>query len=58
MAKKVLSVVLIILGVFFALLPHSVHTSLGLNFPHVYHVSFGVVAGVIGVYLMMGKKKS
>lgn len=58
MAKKVLSVVLIILGVFFALLPHSVHTSLGLNFPHVYHVGFGVVAGAIGAYLMFGKKNA
>ncbi len=58
MVKKALSVILIILGIFFALLPHSVHTSLGLNFPHVYHVSFGVVAGVIGVYLMMGKKNA
>lgn len=58
MAKKVLSVVLIILGVFFALFPHSVHESLGLTFPHVYHVGIGIVAGAIGAYLMMGKKNA
>jgi len=58
MTKKVFSIVLIILGVFFALFPHSVHESLGLTFPHVYHVGIGVVAGAIGAYLMFGKKKS
>ncbi len=55
-AKKVLSVILIIVGLFFTLIPHSVHLLFGLNVPHMYHVIFGLIAGGIGAYLMFGKK--
>lgn len=57
MVKKTLSIILIVIGVFFALLPHTVHVALGFNLPHIYHVGFGLVAGAIGAYLMFRKKK-
>ena len=50
MDKKVLSIILIVVGGFFVVLPHSVHTSLGLSLvSHTVHVIFGLVCFVVGV---------
>lgn len=57
--KLILGIVLLIIGGFYALLPHTVHLSTGLDFglSHLYHVIIGIVLLVIGiVVLIMGKK--
>lgn len=56
MAKKVVSWVLVVLGVFFTFFPHSVHVSLGLTYPHVYHVVFGIILLVAGGWMLWKKK--
>ena len=43
--KKVLGIVLVLLGLFYALAPHAMHVSSGLGFglEHMWHVTLGVV---------------
>ena len=56
MTKKIIAVLLLLVGAFGVLAPHSVHLSLGLNAPHVYHVSIGAVLLIIGGFMLMKKK--
>ena len=56
MTKKIISWLLILVGAFFALAPHSVHLSLGLNAAHVYHVSFGAISLIVGGWMLMKRK--
>ncbi|MES2953463.1 MAG: hypothetical protein V4674_02795 [Patescibacteria group bacterium] len=47
--KKIISWALVLVGAFFAFLPHSVHVSVGASYvEHMYHVIFGVICLVIG----------
>lgn len=56
MTKKIVSWVLVVLGVFFALFPHSVHVSIGLTYAHLYHVIIGVILIAAGGWMLWGKK--
>ena len=61
--KKVLGVILILVGLFYALVPHETHVSLGIGFgaEHTVHVGLGVVLIIIGLvlgYMSMKKKKA
>lgn len=53
MTEKVVGVVLVLLGLFYALAPHSVHVSsgLGLGLDHIIHVVLGLVLLVVGAYV-------
>ena len=58
--KMIVSVVLLLVGLFYALAPHDLHVSTGLGFglDHTMHMAFGVVLIVAGaVMLWKGKKK-
>ena len=50
--KKVLGIVLVLLGLFYALAPHAMHVSSGLGFglEHMWHVTLGVVLLLGGAY--------
>ena len=41
--KMIAKAALAVVGAFFLLAPHSVHTGLGLTTAHVYHMGFGVL---------------
>ena len=61
-AKKVLGVILILAGLFYALAPHELHVSSGVDFgaEHTVHITLGVVLIIIGLvlgYMSMKKKK-
>ncbi len=55
----IVSVILLIAGVFYALLPHSMHISSGLDFglSHNYHIVIGVILLILGILLILIKKK-
>lgn len=57
--KYVIGAILILLGVFYILLPHSVHVAsgIGLGLPHSGHILLGIVLAVLGVALFVWKKK-
>ena len=57
--KLILGIILLIIGAFYALLPHTVHMSSGIGFglSHTIQVIIGVIALVIGVLvLIIGRK--
>ena len=57
--KLILGIILLIIGAFYALIPHSVHIASGIGFglSHLYHVIIGIVLLVIGLLvLLMGRK--
>jgi small neutral amino acid transporter SnatA (MarC family) len=56
--KKAISVVVLLVGAFFAFLPHSVHQSFGLQSPHPVHVTSGIILLIIGVWLWMSSGKT
>ncbi len=59
MPKKVIGVVLLLVGAFFAFLPHSVHVSVGASYvEHMYHVAGGIVALIVGAVLLKSSMKS
>lgn len=56
---KIISVVLILLGLFYAIAPHNVHVSsgLGLGLEHTMHIAIGVILVVIGLVVWWKGKK-
>ena len=61
MAAKVIGVILIILGLVYAAVPHDMHTSWGIGFGqvHAIHMVLGIILIIIGLALLMlgrGKK--
>ena len=59
-AAMVVGVILILLGLFYAVAPHSIHTSSGLGFgwEHTMHMILGGILIVVGLVLaVMGRKK-
>lgn len=57
MVNKIIGVVVLILGAFLTFAPHEIHLSLGLNFDHIYHVSFGIILLILSGYLLTKKAK-
>lgn len=57
--EKFLGLLLVLAGLFYVLLPHSVHVSVGLDFAleHTWHVALGILFLVAGVYLSWMKPK-
>ena len=57
--KLIIAIILILVGAFYALLPHSIHISSGFGFElsHNYHIMIGVVLLIIGIVLTLIKKK-
>ena len=49
---KILALVLFIIGIFYALFPHTIHVSYGLSFglSHTYHVIIGAIAIILGFF--------
>ena len=59
MIKKIIGGLLLIIGIFYTLLPHTIHMSSGLGFglPHTTHLLIGTVLLIAGVILLvLGKK--
>ena len=57
--KYIVGAILILLGVFYILFPHSVHVAsgIGLGVPHSGHILLGIVLAVSGIVLFVWKKK-
>ena len=61
LGKLIVSWIIILLGAFYALLPHSVHVRYGidwlagLNFSHSIHIVSGIVLLVIGIIVLRRK---
>ncbi len=56
--KQLIGSILVVLGSFFAFLPHEVHVRLGFYYvDHPYHVLFGIVCLVAGGFLLCGKRR-
>ncbi len=58
MGKTIGATILVLVGVFFAFFPHSIHVSFGLTIDHKFHVGFGIVALIIGGWMFLKAKKS
>ena len=61
-ASLIIGIILIIIGVFYAAAPHSIHVSSGVGFgwEHTMHMIFGIVLIIIGLILIValrGKKQ-
>ena len=59
-ANLIIGIILIIIGAFYSLMPHTIHISSGIDFglTHTTHIIIGVIALIIGiVILLIGKKK-
>ncbi|MBS3113752.1 hypothetical protein J4448_01500 [Candidatus Woesearchaeota archaeon] len=63
MAKTVnlvIGIIVLLIGVFYALMPHSVHVASGIGFglSHGVHVVLGLILLIVGiVILLLGRKK-
>lgn len=56
---KVVSVILILLGLFYVLVPHDIHVAtIGLGLEHTMHQVLGVILLVIGIVLWWKGKKA
>lgn len=56
----IIGIILLLIGGFYTLMPHTVHLSTGLAFglTHTTHIIIGVIALIIGIIvLLMSKKK-
>lgn len=53
--KLILGIILLIIGAFYALMPHSLHVSSGISFglSHLYHVIIGVIVLIIGIIVLI-----
>jgi len=51
-------IVLLVIGAFYVLMPHSLHISSGIGFglSHGIHVSIGVIVLIVGVIVLWKKK--
>lgn len=56
---KIISAVLVLLGLFYALMPHDLHvaTPLGLGLDHTMHIALGVILVVVGIVVWWKVKK-
>ena len=57
--KLIIGIILLIIGAFYSLLPHTIHMSSGVGFglTHGVHLTIGIIALVIGVVvLIIGRK--
>ena len=60
-AKKIVGIIVILIGLFYLAAPHSIHVSsrVGFGLEHMYHMVIGVVLIIIGlviIFLGRGKK--
>lgn len=57
--KLILGIILLIIGAFYAFIPHSMHIASGIGFglSHTVHVIIGVIALVIGVLVLIIRRK-
>ena len=57
--KLILGIILLIIGAFYALMPHTVHISSGIDFglSHGVHVVIGIILLVIGVIVLIMRRK-
>ena len=55
----VIGIIILVIGVFYTILPHSIHISSGLGFGYVHstHVSIGIVLLVIGGIVLWKRNK-
>lgn len=58
-ANLIIGIILLVIGAFYALLPHSIHISSGIGFSlsHGTHVLTGIVLLVIGIVLLLTGRK-
>lgn len=55
----ILGIILLVIGAFYALLPHTTHIASGIGFglSHTVHVTIGIIALIIGVLVLaIGRK--
>jgi len=55
----IIGIILLLVGAFYSLFPHSIHISsgIGFGFSHTIHITIGVILLIIGiVVLIMGRK--
>ena len=59
-AKYVIAAVVGLLGLFYAVMPHSVHINSGIGFglPHTAHLLMGVVLIIVAIAIFVMAKKS
>jgi len=55
---KAIAVVVLIIGLYYALVPHTIHVRYELDFglPHSYHVIGGIILSIIAIVILMMKK--
>ena len=58
--KYIIAVIIGLLGLFYAALPHSIHTSSGIGFglSHTVHIALGVVLIIVAIAVFVAGKKS
>lgn len=59
-ANLIIAIILLVIGAFYALLPHSIHinSGIGFNLSHGAHVLIGIILLIIGIVLLLaGRKK-
>ncbi len=56
--KHIISIIILIVGLFYTVAPHSVHvsTGLGLGWEHSYHLVMGVILLLIGLIALFKLK--
>ena len=59
MIKKIIGVLLLIIGAFYTFMPHTIHISSGLGFglSHTMHLTIGIILLVAGVLLLIVGRK-
>lgn len=62
LARVIAGLILLLLGLFYAFLPHNIHVSygldwlIGLNFSHTIHIILGLILLVAGIIVLRKKK--
>ena len=59
-AKYIVAIIVGLLGLFYAVMPHSVHinSGIGLGLPHIVHLLMGVVLIIAAIVVFVMTKKS
>ena len=59
-AKYIIAAIVGLLGLFYAVMPHSVHINSGIGFglPHTAHLLIGVVLVIVAIVIFMMARKS
>ncbi len=52
-AKRILGIIILLIGVFYAAVPHNLHVSsgLGIGLEHTMHIALGAVLIIIGLFV-------